>query len=504
MRVLLGIDIGTTALKCAVFGTDGSALAVSGQEYALLTPKVNFVEVAPETYWTALKNGLTELMKAYDFSKDDVGVSFSAQGETLLCLDQEGRPLRNAIVWMDNRADIEAGALRDKFGDEECFKVTGQVSFEPCWPAAKILWLKNHEPEVFNKTVTFALVEDYFIYRMTGKLATEGSLVCSSTYWNIVTKKYWPEMLDFLGISETQLPPVLESGVLVGEMQDTVKAELGLAGTVSICTGALDQAAGALGAGIVRQGMFSAAIGAAVAFCVPVETPTFDPNRRMPLHYFAIPDMYMIHTFTNGGMTLRWYRDQFCGIEMAAEKSGAGDAYDLIGREVSTVAPGSDGLVMLPHLSGALAPDVNAKAKGVWFGFTLAHTKAHFARAIMESLGYILRRNIDALHDMGIVVSDIRALGGGARSDVWNQIQSDISGLPLVTMQSQEVPCLGAAILAGRGTGLFDSVQNAVSEMAAVKKSFSPNTDHAAVYAGGYALYKKLFADLSGCFEKTL
>ena len=203
-------------------------------------------------------------------------------------------------------------------------------------------------------------------------------------------------------------------------------------------------------------------------------------------------------------MTLRWYRDQFCAAEMAAETVGAGNAYDLIGQEVDTVPPGSEGLVMLPNLSGALAPDVNAKAKGVWFGFTLAHTKAHFARAIMESLGYILRRNIDALGDMGITVSDIRALGGGARSEVWNQIQSDISGLPLVTMQSQEAPCLGAAILAGRGTGLFDSVQNAVSEMAAVKKAYAPNSDNAAVYEEGYAMYKKLFDDLSGCFEKTL
>ena len=278
MRVLLGIDIGTTALKCAVFGTDGNALAVSVQEYALLTPKVNFVEMTPETYWAALKKGLAELMKTYDFSSDDVAVSFSAQGETILCLDREGRPLRNAIVWMDNRAGIEADVLRDKFGDEECFKVTGQVSFEPCWPASKILWLKNNEPEVFSQTAMFALVEDYFIYRMTGNFATEGSLVCSSTYWNIVTKKYWPEMIEFLGIEEAQLPPVLESGVLVGEMLDAVKVELGLSGTVSVCTGALDQAAGALGAGIVRQGMFSAAVGAAVAFCVPVETPAFDPQ----------------------------------------------------------------------------------------------------------------------------------------------------------------------------------------------------------------------------------
>ena len=504
MRVLLGIDIGTTALKCAVFTAEGRVLAVSSREYSLLTPRVNFVEVAAETYWTALREGLDELRRAYDFSGDDIALSFSAQGETLLCLDGDGRPLRNAIVWMDNRADAGAQALRERFGDEVCFEVTGQVSFEPCWPASKILWLRHNEPEVFSKTATFALVEDYFILRMTGKCVTEGSLVCSSTYWNIVTKEYWPEMLDFLGIHKAQLPPVLESGVFVGGMLDRVREELGIRGRVSVCTGALDQAAGALGAGLVRQGMFSAAIGAAVAFCVPVDKPTFDPNRRMPLHYFAIPDIYMIHTFTNGGMTLRWFRDQFCDAEMAAEKAGAGDAYDLLGQEADAVPPGSDGLVMLPHLAGALAPDVNAKAKGVWFGFTLAHSKAHFARAIMESLGYILRRNIDALGDMGITVTDIRALGGGARSHVWNQIQSDISGLPLVTGQSREAPCLGAAILAGCGTGLFSSAADAVTTVFAVKRTYTPDPDKAAVYSEGYAMYKRLFTDLSGCFEKTL
>lgn len=504
MTTLLGIDIGTTALKCAVFDLNGRALAVSTREYPLLTPKVNFVEVPAETYWAALKAGLDDLKKTFDFTGSDVAVSFSAQGETLLCLDAAGRPLRNAIVWMDNRAVDEAEALREKFGDEQCYAVTGQVSFEPCWPASKVLWLRNNERELFEKTAKFVLVEDYFIYRMTGLYATEGSLVCSSTYWNITTKKYWPEMLNFLGIGEEKLPPVLESGVYVGEMPDAVRAELGFAGKVSVSTGALDQAAGALGVGNVKQGMFSEAIGAAVAFCVPVKKPTFDPNRKMPLHYFAIPDMYMIHTFTNGGMTLRWFRDKFCDSEMGAEKAGAGDAYDLIGREAASVPPGSDGLVMLPHLTGSLAPDVNAKAKGVWFGFTLAHTRAHFARSIMESLGYIMHRNIDALDDMGISVSEVRALGGGARSPVWSQIQADINQLRIVTMQSQEAPCLGAAILAGRGVGIFGDVEEAVSSMAEEKDVYLPNPENRAVYAEGYEMYRKLFADLAGCFEKTV
>jgi xylulokinase len=504
MTILLGIDIGTTALKCAVFDIKGNILASSTQEYPLLTPRVNYVEVPVETYWAALKNGLLDLKKNCDFSGKEIALSFSAQGETLICVDKDGIPLRNAIVWQDTRANEEAQALKKQFGDETCFKVTGQVSFEPCWPASKILWIKNHEPDIFRQTAKFLLVEDYFIGKMTGNFVTEGSLVCSSTYWNIVTKKYWIEMLDFIGIREDQLPPVRESGEYVAGMLEPVKAELGLSGKVSVSTGALDQAAGALGAGNVKQGMFSAAIGAAVAFCVPVKKPTFDPHRKMPLHYFAIPDMYMIHTFTNGGMTMRWFRDKFCDPEMAVEKAGGGDAYYLLDQEVMDINPGSDGLVMLPHLSGSNAPDVNSKAKGVWFGFTLAHGRAHFARAIMESLGYIMRRNLDALADMGITVSEARSIGGGSRSAVWSHIQADITGIRIVTMASKDAPCLGAAILAGRGVGIFSDVEEAVSSMAVTKESFDPDRKNVPVYHEGYEMYKKLFSDLSGCFEKTL
>ena len=428
MKLLMGLDVGTTALKAALFTTQGELLAVTTQEYQLITPRVNFVEETGEVYWEAFRAAAKDLKKQHPLDdRDEIALALSAQGETLFFLDAEGRLLRNAIVWMDNRAMDEAQLLKDRFGDETCYAVTGQVSFEPCWPASKILWVREHEPEIFSKTAKFLLIEDYFIYRLTGRFATEGSLVCSSTYWDIIQRSYWREMLDFLGIREEQLPLVLESGEVVGAILPSVAAELGLPENTTVCTGALDQAAGAIGAGNVREGMFSETIGAALAVCAPVSHPVFDPNRRMPLHYFAVPGTYMIHTFTNGGMTLRWFRDEFCRVEMAAQDMGLGDAYDFISRQAAQVPAGSDGLVMLPHLAGSNAPDVNAKAKGVWFGFTLHHTRAHFMRAVMESLGYIIRRNMDSLADMGIHVTEVRSLGGGARSRVWNQIKADIN-----------------------------------------------------------------------------
>lgn len=268
MKLLIGLDIGTTALKAAVFDTAGKLLAVSTQEYDLITPQVNYVEEKGEVYWNAFKHAVADLKEKHPMSEEDeAALAISAQGETIFFLDKDGKDLRNAIVWMDNRAQEEAEFFKEKFGDETCYKVTGQVSFEPCWPASKILWVKNHEPEVFAKTAKFLLIEDYFIYRMTGKFATEGSLVCSSTYWDIIKKEYWPEMLECLGVKEDQLAPVYESGEVVGTIIPEVAEELGLLKNLTVCTGALDQAAGAIGAGNTHEGMFSETIGAALAIC---------------------------------------------------------------------------------------------------------------------------------------------------------------------------------------------------------------------------------------------
>jgi len=501
-ELIIGLDLGTTALKIALFNRNGKILAVSTQEYSLLTPKTDHVEVPPETYWQSFKNGLDVLRIDEKFEPSEIkALGFSAQGETLFFLDSNGHPLRNAIVWMDNRAQKEARDLKERFGDEECFRVTGQVSFEPCWPASKILWVKNNEPEIFSKTAKVMLIEDYFIYRLTGEFVSEGSLLTSTTYWDITSKEYWDEMLEYLGINRSQLPEIRESGEVVGGILDDVAKELGLSAKTTVCTGALDQAAGAIGVGNVKEGGFSENIGAALAVCVPVKRPVFDPNRNMPLHYFIQKDMYMVHTFTTGGMTLKWFRDVFSQTEKSLSELLDTDAYELLSQEAATVPPGSEGLIMLPHLTGSMAPDVNSRAKGVFYGFTLKHRKPHFIRAIYESIGYIIRRNIDALEEMGIEVTELRSLGGGSKSKVWNQIKADITGKTLITVDCVESACLGAAILAGKAIGIFPDIEIACNEMISEKERFYPNPDNEEIYKKGYLFYKKLFKDLESMFE---
>ena len=450
MEHILSVDLGTTAIKVILFRTNGDVVAKSTQEYTLLTPTVLAVELPVETYWAAFKKGVSEVLAHASVVTTSIkAIGISAQGETLVPVDKEGQPLMNAIVWLDNRALEEATLLANHFTNEQAHHVTGQVEIVPTWPASKIFWLKRNAPGLYKETAKYLLIEDYFIHRMTGKYVCEGSLICSTVYWDIIKKVWWKEMLKFLGVSEGQLPEIRESAEPVGTLLPKIASELSLSPDTLVATGALDQACGAVGVGNIAPGIISENTGAALAICATLDRPLFDPKRQMPCHYQALPDTYMAHTFTTGGMVLRWFRDAFCQPEMNVGSLCGIDAYDLLGHEVESVRPGCDGLVMLPHLQGAMAPESNPKAKGVFYGFTLHHGKPHFARAIMEAIAFAIRRNLEVLEDLNISVSEIRSLGGGSRSLTWSQIKADVSKRPVVTMKNEEAACLGAAILAG-------------------------------------------------------
>jgi len=502
-KYILSVDVGTTATKVALFNLSGNTIASVTKEYELITPSALEVEVAIETLWNSFKEGVKQILFSTKIVPSNiVAIGISAQGETLVPIDKDGKPLRKAIVWLDNRAQEEAEILDKKFNDGTSYKITGQVKIVPTWPASKILWIKRHQPEIFRQAYKYLLVEDYFIWKMTGTFASEGSLLCSTCYWNIVTKKWWSEMLNFLEITEDHLPEIREPGEKVGELIPSAAKELGLTTETVVSTGALDQACGTLGVGNIKPGVFTENIGAALAICATLEKPVFDPQKRMPIHYHAIADKYMAHTFTIGGMALRWFRDTFCETEVNAAKLASVSAYQLIDKEVESVPPGSEGLVMLPHLQGAMAPEANPKAKGVYFGFTLRHRKPHFARSIMEAIACTIRKNIDVLEDMKIKVKEIRALGGGARSTVWNQIIADLTKRPVITTKHDEdAACLGAAILAGKAAGIFRRLEDAVKDMVTIKKRYRPNLENYENYDTLYTKYNKLYENLLEIFS---
>lgn len=500
---ILGIDVGTTSTKVAVFDFSGVQQASAVVEYSLLTPSTNFIEAPCDVYMHSIQECMRIIREKKTIDTNDITiVGFSVQGETLCLLDENCTPLKNAIVWMDNRAGEQAEKLRERFGDELCYQVTGQVSFEACWPAAKLLWVKENEPDLFSKIRHILLLEDYIIYQMTGKFVAEGSLLTSTEYWDFRTKQYWGDMLEYLEVDPMWLPEIKESGEVVGTIMPQIASLLGISPNAKICTGCLDQAAGAIGVGNIEPGIFSENIGAALAICVPTKELTYDPNRQMPVHYFAMPDTYMMHTFTTGGMCLRWFRDGFCADEIRMQDVTGLDSYYLMDKEAERIAPGSDGLITLPHLQGSMAPDVNLNAKGVFYGATLKHQRAHFIRSIMESLGYIICRNLEAIGKMGLEVKQIRTMGGGSKSDVWNQIKADITGKTLnITYSAQDTACLGAAILAGHAVGVFDTIESAVKSMVKIRKTFEPNLKNHELYKKQYKKFNVLFNSLAKLFE---
>jgi xylulokinase len=500
--LLIGLDLGTTALKCAAYSEDGTLVASSTREYRLLTPAADVVEVHPFTYWNKFSAAIGELLAQPGVDAERVGaIGISAQGETLIPVLADGAPTRNAIVWLDGRATRESDELAARFDEKLFYEVTGQPAMLPTWPAAKILWMARHEPSTFERTARFLLIEDYFLWRLTGEYVSEGSLLTSTCYWDFRTKQWWPEMLEALGIDHSRLPAIVEPGTAVGKLTPEVARELGLPSSTMACTGALDQACGAIGVGTVGPGRFSENTGAAVALCATLGEARLDPQRRMPCHYHGVPDTYMFHTFTSGGVVLRWFRDNFGEAEMSVAAAAGLDAYDLLAKEASTVAPGAEGLVLIPHLQGAMAPESNANARGAVVGLNLRHGRAHVARAILESIAFVVRRNVEVLEDLGLEIPQIRALGGGARSRLWKQIEADVTKRQVLTTRQPDAATLGAAILAGVGIGRYARAQEAAEEMVQIDEIFDPRPSNFDLYDEVYAIYNQTYEALCPVFD---
>jgi xylulokinase len=503
--LLLGVDLGTTAIKCAAYRPNGTPVASASREYRLLTPEPAAVEVPVATYWEAFSAAIRDVLRSPDVSAGAIhSLGISAQGETLVPVTGDGTPVRDAIVWLDSRPAEEADVLASHFEPGEFYEITGQPEMLPTWPAAKILWLSRHEPGAFAQTRRFALLEDYFVWRLTGEWVCEGSLVTSTGYWDFRKKSWSKEMLALIGVGVDQLPDLVEPGTAVGQVRPPVAVEIGLSTSTMVCTGALDQACGAIGAGNITPGQFSENTGAAIALCATLDGPRLDPEGRMPCHYHGLADRYMFHTFTSGGIVLRWFRDQFGDAEKSVAAAAGQDPYDLLIAEAERIAPGAEGLLAVPHLQGAMAPESNPAARGALIGLSLRHGRGHVARAILESVAFVVRRNVEVLESLGIQIPEILAIGGGARSGLWKQIEADVTGRPVRTTREPDAAALGAAILGGSGSGRFGDVSDLVSAMVRPAGYFEPDPGRARFYDELYQAYCAAYTALCPTFATLM
>lgn len=496
--LFLGIDAGTTSLKAGLFDERGNARAIVNEEYALVTPAADQAELDPEEYWRACVNGVRRVLARANASRDEiVGIGVSSQGETTIAVDAHGRALRRALVWLDNRATDQAREIAERFDLKRVYEITGDPEIVPTWTACKILWLKQNEPEIFQRAHKFILVEDFLLHRLTGRFATDGAVACTTMLWDIRRGAWWDEMLAFIGIARERLAEPVSPGEIVGALTREAASELGLSPNVRVVTCGMDQAAGALGAGNIAPGMISETTGAALAIQATAPRPDLDPTGRLPVYVHDVRGAFLFVPVCNtGGMALRWFRDQFGQEEMRAAREQNRDAYDLLGELAATIEPGCEGLTLLPHLAGAFSPEYNADARGVFSGFTLRHTKAHFARAIFESIAFMLKRNLDLMQLLGVAVREVRSTGGGAKSPLWLQIKADVIGAPVVTLEQEDTAVLGDAMLAAVASGAHKNLDDACAAMVRLRGRIEPNANTRAAYADAFARYCAVYERL--------
>jgi xylulokinase len=438
--VYLAFDVGTTSVKVVLFDRQGRLVRKSIVNYLLETPGVNRYEADPELYWNAVADGTREVMRLSGADPAEVQtVSGCSQGETVVLLGKDDRPVRRAIVWLDQRARDEVAELSRLVSNDELYRVTGLTDMDPTWTGPKLLWVRRNEPGVFRSVHRVLWVEDWITFRLTGRACSTANLMSSSLFVDVHTKAYWPKTVKAVGM-DGRLPEIVEPGDVVGTVLPRVAGELGLSPKTLVVKGSMDQAASALGAGNIEPGIVTETTGSVMA--IGVTSRTADP------------------------------------------------------------ATGSEGLIFLPFLAGAGTPENDPDARGVFHGLTLKHGRGHCARAIQESIAYLLKKILTDFARSGSTFSEVRSMGGGARSDLWLQIKADVTGLPIARMEEEETSTLGAAILAAVRCGDFPDAAAAVKAMVRFGRRFEPDPSTAAAYARGYALSNDLYTALAPVFRR--
>ena len=477
----IGVDLGSTNMKAALYDEQFHLLGRESApvEYYRDGPVVEF---DAEAYCASLKGALRRLMQSAGAKPAEVAqIVFTGQAESLVILGGDDRPLMRAISWMDERSVEECEELAAKFDGKLCEAVTGQQAVLSTWPATKILWLRHNAPEIYHAAKTYMLLKDYIVYCLTGVKQSDCSIATFSFYFNIYEKKYWKEMLDAIGVSESQLPPLAEPCTAAGSLTAAAAEELGLPVSVLVNHGTLDHFTGMVGTGNVNPGGVSLSTGTVMALATMAKSPVTDRNCGIAMHYGFRPDTHiMLPVAESGGVSLEWFR-KTCMPDVDYGKLNE----VLDSREHPT------SVIFLPYIVGTNSPEFDRRASGVFFGLRAEHDAYDMAAAVMEGVACLLRKNCDAMKQKGAEVGYIIATGGGAKSNIWCQMQADITGVPVVRPSEMEAACLGAAMIGAVSAGVFGSFEEAAEKTVTMERRFEPrqNPAYERLYRRFCALY---------------
>jgi xylulokinase len=465
---LVGLDVGTTGVKALAISSSGDVLARAEEEYPLSTPRPGWAEQDPDDWWRAAEAALGALQV-----DETAGIGLSGQMHGLVCLGEDGRPLRPAILWNDQRTAAECAEIEERVGLERLISLTGNRALTG-FTAPKLLWLRNNEPEVFERVAHVLLPKDYVRLRLTGERATDVADASGTLLFDVAGRRWSEEVLAALDLPLGWLPRALESPEVSGETS----------GGVPVAAGAGDQAAGALGVGVTAPGPLSVVLG--TSGVVFASLPAFAADEEARVHVFchAVPGAWhAMGVMLSAAGSLRWFRDVFT----------PGESWDGLTSAAEPWEPGAEGLAFLPYLSGERTPHADPDARGAFAGLSMRHDRGALARAVLEGVAYGLRDSLELLRDLGVRPEVGRVSGGGARSDVWLSIVASVLDLPLERTAVEEGAAYGAALLAGVAGGIFPDVHEAASACVRVRDRMEPQPAWRETYEAGYERFRSLY-----------
>ena len=501
MSYLLGIDIGTSSTKTVLFDLKGGIIESATDFYPMYQPYNGWAEQDPEDWWNAVVTTVSEVIaKAKIDAKEIKGVGLSGQMHGLVMLDKSGKSIRKSIIWCDQRTALECEQITSLVGEDKLIEITANPALTG-FTASKIMWIKNNEPENYNKCAKILLPKDYIRYKLTGEFATEVSDASGMQLLDVPNRKWSGYVLEKLGIDEGLLGKVYESPEITGTVTSEAAGLCGLAAGTPVAGGAGDQAASAIGNGIVKQGVVSATLGTSGVVFAHLDSIAIDKKGRVHTFCHAVPGAWHIMGVTQGaGFSFKWFRDNFMtGEKYTAEQLGT-DPNIIVDKIAATSPAGANGLIYLPYLMGERTPHLDANCRGVFFGLSAMHEKKDMLRAVMEGVIFSMNDCLGIIKEMGSAPDTVYAAGGGANSMLWRQMMADIMGVDIALNNSTESGALGVAILAGVGAGVYKDVAGACASIIKKRDSQGYNDANKDLYEEMYKIYQSLYGSLKKDF----
>lgn len=495
MSYMMGIDVGTTGTRAVIVRPDGHVMGAATRDHQpMRMPNPGWAEQDPDDWWQAT---LLAVRAALDEARvrgpNIAAVGLSGQMHGVVLLDKTRAVLRPSLLWCDQRSQEQCDWITSQVGANRLIQLVSNPALTG-FSAPKLLWVRDHEPKVFERAAHFLLPKDFVRFRLTGEFATDVSDASGTLLFDVTNRRWSGDVLSALEIDAKLLPRAYESPEITGQITRETALVTGLNAGTPVVAGGGDQASSAVGNGIVLPGLTSATLGTSGVIFSYTEAPKLDPRGRIHTFCHAVPGRWHVMGVTQGaGLSLRWFRDHLGASEAWYARQIGLDTYDLIIREAESIPSGSDGLLFLPYLMGERTPHLDAQARGMWFGLTAAHSRGHLIRSILEGVAFSLRDSLEIFNELEIPVEQIRASGGGSRSFVWRQIQADIYGKELVTLRESEGSAFGAALLAGVGRKIYSSVEESAQEAIQIRERMAPHPASARLYDRQYQVYRSLY-----------